>query len=253
LRRELPRRSRQPLVPRNEERFDQQRAPSFEVRFEGPTDFPRVVFESANRVELIQLQPHRLTLNWRQPQADADYPHYTALRKRFRSRLKVLFDALDELGQPHPVELSEVTYVNPIDCPGDSAADDVGRTHPDPANIINRFKHRPSNAFLPEAEDVHLQARWRIPNAGGQPIGRLHLSVEPGLRPPQPADLRRGAGEHAPEPTPIYLVNLTARVMPGGATVDKAMKALDVGHKWVVLGFTDLTTTKMHRIWGLRK
>ena len=52
---------------------------------------------------------------------------------------------------------------------------------------------------------------------------------------------------------PIYLVNLTARVMPNGDTVDRAMKALDLGHEWVVLGFEDLTTAEMHKHWGLRE
>ncbi len=253
LRDELPRRTRQGLVPRNEEKFDQRRAQaSFEIRFEEPADLPRIVFESESRVELVQLQPHSLTLNWREATPNATYPRYTTLRKRFRQLLKLLFDALDELDQQHPVELSEVTYVNPIEYPGDAATDHVGQTHPDPANIINRFKHRPSDAFLPEAEDAHLQARWRIANRAGEPAGRLHLSVEPGLRPPQsiPADLRQ-ADLAMSDLTPIYLVNLTARVMPAGDTVDKAMKALDVAHKWVVLGFKDLTTATMHDYWGL--
>ena len=63
---DLPRRSRQPVVPRNEEKFDERQAgASFEIRLEGPTDLPRVVFESDDRQEVVQLQPHRLTLNWR--------------------------------------------------------------------------------------------------------------------------------------------------------------------------------------------
>ncbi|MFI5005586.1 MAG: TIGR04255 family protein [Solirubrobacterales bacterium] len=252
LRDGLPRRTRQGLVPRNEEKFDQRRVqPSFEIRFEGPADLPRIVFESENRVELVQLQPHRLTLNWRKVTPDAVYPRYKTLRKRFRKLLDLLAGALDELDQRHPVELSEVTYVNPIEYPGDAATDPVGRTHPDPANIINRFKHRPRNAFLPEAEDAHLQARWRIADPAGEPVGRLHLSMEPGLRPPRttPGDLEQA--DPASDLTPIYLVNLTARVMPARDTVDRAMKALDLAHEWVVLGFEDLTTATMHDYWGL--
>jgi uncharacterized protein (TIGR04255 family) len=253
LRDKLPRRTRQGLVPRNEEKFDQRRAQaSFEIRFEEPADLPRIVFESESREELVQLQPHRLTLNWRKTTPNAMYPRYKALRKRFRQLLKLLFEALDELDQQHPVELSEVTYVNPIEDPGDAANDHVGRTHPDLANIINRFKHRPSEAFLPEAEDAYLQARWRIADPVGEPIGRLHLSVEPGLRPPQPMPADPTQADLATSDlTPIYLVNLTARVIPSGDTVDRAMKALDVAHMWVVLGFKDLTTATMHDYWGL--
>ena len=254
IRGELPRRSRQAVVPRNEETFDKpQVRASFEIRLEGPMDLPRIMFESESRVEVVQLQPHRLTFNWREAVTGAPYPRYKAMRKRFRELLKLLFEALDDVGQAHPVELSEVTYVNPVEYPGDAAADGVGRTHPDLANIINRFRKRPDSAFLPEAEDAHLQVRWRIPDQAGEPVGRLHLSVEPGLR---PSRLKSPAltvpNVVPPELTPIYLVNLTARVMPGGGTVDMAMKALDVGHEWVVLGFEDLTTAEMHDYWGLK-
>ena len=71
----------------------------------------------------------------------------------------------------------------------------------------------------------------------------------PGLRPPGTLP----SGSAIPEPTPIYLVNLTARVMPRRSTVDGAMKALDVGHEWVVMGFKDLTTSEMHKHWELRE
>jgi uncharacterized protein (TIGR04255 family) len=252
---ELPRRSRQPVVPRNEEKFDERQAGvSFEIRLEGPTDLPRVVFESDDRQEVVQLQPHRLTLNWRAIVPGADYPRYPALRTRFRELMKLLFAALDDVGQDHPVELSEVTYVNPIEFPGDDAADGVGRTHPDLANIINRFQKRPASAFLPEAEDAHLQVRWRIPDAAGMPAGRLYLSVEPGMRPSRLKSAALATPDVPPPGlTPIYLVNLTARVMPNGGTVDRAMKALDVGHEWVVRGFDDLTTDEMHRHWGRKK
>jgi uncharacterized protein (TIGR04255 family) len=244
IREELPRRTSQPLVPPVEETFDKPAArSSLEIRLEGPTALPRIVFESENGVELVQLQPHRLTLNWRGRDADAPYPRYELLRRRFRQLLKRLTAALDEVGQPHPINLSQVTYVNPIEYPGAGTSDGVGTTHPDLAKIINRLRPRPRDAFLPEAEDAQLQARWRIPPEAlgrtGSPAGRLHLSVAPGLKPP---------GE-----TPIYLVNLTAHVMPRGGSVDKAMDALDVGHKWVVLGFKDLTTSEMHKHWGLRE
>lgn len=256
VREHLPLRSRQPVVPRNEEIFDQRSAQaSFEIRLEGVTGLPRIIFESEDRAEVVQLQPHRLTLNWRrEPMPDKPYPRYDALRKRFRHLLTLLLGALDEVGQDHPIELSEVTYVNPIEYPGGHAKDGVGRTHPDLANIINRFKKRPSGAFLPEAEDAHLQARWRIPHDDGHPIGRLHLAVEPAVRPSQVATpLLTGQDVPPSALAPIYVVTLTARVMPEGGTADRAMKALDVGHEWVVRGFGDITTANMHDHWGLNE
>ena len=258
IRGELPRRSRQTIVPRNEERFDEQdrliSQASFEIRMEGPADLPRVLFESQRGDEVVQLQPHRLTYNWRDAIPGKQYPRYTTLRKRFMQLLRLLFEALDEVGQQHPVELAEVTYVNPIDYPGGPAEDAVGQTHPDLANIINRFKRRSDAAFLPDAEDAQLKARWRIPNAKGAPIGRLHLDVNPAIAPPRlKSPTLTSPGMPPPNLTPIYLVNLTARVKPERQSVDGVMKGLDIGHEWVVLGFEDLTTPEMHRYWGLKK
>jgi uncharacterized protein (TIGR04255 family) len=248
----LPRRSRQPVVPRNQEVFDRPPAQAaFEIRLEGPTDLPRVMFESEDRTEVVQLQPHRLTVNWRATIPGPPYPRYEPLRRRFRELLRILFGALDEQNQPHPVELAEVTYVNPIEYPGDDAADAVGRTHPDLASIINRFRKRPASAYLPEAEDAHLRVRWRIPDDTGSPIGRLHLAVEPGLSPSRLKSPAMTTPDALPSAlTPIYVVTLIAHVMPSGGSVERAMKALDIGHEWVVLGFDDLTTTEMHNYWG---
>ena len=242
VRDELPVRHRQPMIPLVEETFDKPAVRrSIEIHLEGPASLPRTLFEGENGVQLVQLQHDRLTLNWREREHEVPYPRYETLRNRFQALLRRLTDALDEVGQTHPINLCEVTYVNPIEYPGRGASDGVGRTHPDLAKIINRLRSRPRTAFLPEAEDVQLQARWRIPaEAVGRtepPAGRLHLSVAPGLKPP---------GE-----TPIYLVNLTARIMPEGANADSVMQALDVGHEWVVLGFKDLTTAQMHKHWGL--
>jgi hypothetical protein len=79
------------------------------------------------------------------------------------------------------------------------------------------------------------------------------LSLEPGMRPPRLTSAALATPDVPPPGLiPIYLANLTARVMPNGATVDRAMKALDVGHEWVVRGFDDLTTAEMHRHWGKR-
>jgi uncharacterized protein (TIGR04255 family) len=245
VRDDLPTRQRQSVAPPMEERFDRVPAtPSIQIRLEAPTELPRTWFLSEDGVQLVQLQHDRLTLNWRETNEDVDYPRYGALRERFEELLKLLTDALDEIGQSHAINICEVTYVNPIEVPRTEKLED-GRSpmHPDLAKIINRVRTRPRDAFLPEAEDAQLQARWRIPSAevGGDhaPAGRLYLSAVPGLKP-------KGN-------VPIYLVNLTARLLTLHGDNKSAMEALDVAHKWVVLGFKDLTTPQMHRHWKLKE
>jgi hypothetical protein len=241
---ELPDRQRQPMLPPITETFDKASAPpSMEIRLELPTALPRTWFLSKDGVQLVQLQHDRLTLNWRELDRGLEYPRYEQLRQRFCELLKLLTDGLEEAGDPYAVNLCEVTYVNPIELAASCLPPADTANHPDLAEIINRLRPRPADAFLPDAEDAQLVARWRIPGselgAVDAPAGRLYLNAAPGLKPPSF--------------TPIYLVNMTAHVIPLAGDAEGALRALDVGHKWVVLGFTDLTTTKMHRLWGLKE
>ena len=239
VRAELPKRQHQMVAPAIAETFDKAIiAPPFEIQMESESQLPRTLFLSEDGVQLVQLQHDRLTLNWREVGAGGEYPRYVALRRRFLDLLSLLASSLEDQEHELVVNTSEVTYVNPIEYVGKKGG------HADLAKIINRLRTRPRDAFLPVAEDAQLNARWRIPGdeldvPGEAPAGRLYLSATPGLRPPENA--------------PIYLVNLTARVLPSAGDLENAMKALDVGHKWVVCGFKDLTTSQMHRRWGLKE
>ena len=243
---ELPDRSYQPVAPPMSEQFDVPLAPPpppFELRFEGNVEMPRIWYVSADGTEVVQVQHDRFTLNWRYLESpDNDYPRYSKLRQRLIELLDRLEGAAKEAGGGDlTVNLCEVTYVNPIVA---SARPRPDRPFSEPARIVRLLRGRRTNAFLPPVQDVQLQARWIID--GGEsgldvepPAGRLHLNLTPGLRPP--------------EMTPIYMMNLTARVNPSGSDRKAALEALDVAHKWVVLGFQDLTTEAMHRRWGLIK
>lgn len=238
VRSDLPRRYSQPVLPPMAETFDRLApAPSFEIHLDAPTSLPRTWFQSSDGVQLVQLQHDRLTLNWREVDTSGQtYPRYVELRARFNNLLNLLCGHLVDAGRPAEINLCEVTYVNPVAVPGFNTD-----AYPDLAQIINRVRSRPRKAFLPSAEDARLQARWRIPgselNGSDRPAGRLYLDAAPGLKPPKGS--------------PVYMVNLTGRLLPAAADLPNALEALDVGHKWVVLGFKDLTTTKMHKLWGL--
>lgn len=239
VRADLPVRQLHPVVPPMVERFDALPAlPTFEFHVDLPAALPRAWFLSKDGVRLVQLQHDRLTLNWRELRTDVPYPRYDELRARYDRLLDLLsacFESLDR--QIPPVNLAEATYVNHVDAPAEGG---VSSAYADLADIINRVRHRPEGAFLPEAEDVQLNARWRIAGEDSQePVGRLYLSASPGLQ--------------APQNLPIYIVNLVARVLPSTEDRDGAWAALDRAHRYVVLGFKDITTEQAHRLWGLEE
>lgn len=239
---QLPERQQHPVVPPMAETFDPAAAPlPVQIRLEPATGLPRTWFLSADGKELVQLQHDRFTLNWRLIEEGATYPRYKRLRRRFNELLKMLIADDRDPARQYLVNLCEVTYVNTIEPIGATALRKGLR--PQLSDLINRVGRRPRNAFLPRAEDAQLLVRWQIPGSeigeADGPAGRLYLQAGPGLNPKTAV--------------PIYVVNLTAHVVPRMGNIRDAMRAMDVCHKWAVLGFKDVTTARMHRVWGLKE
>jgi len=234
---EYPSISHQPPLMPMDERFDVAPAPqTFEINVEPQVMLPRTMLVNSSGGRLLQLQGDRFALNWRRMRENDSYPRYDTLRAEFLRQLDVLLAAVkDGAGEQAEIALVEVSYFNPI------RVSTKARTsqHADLARVINRIKPRPRDAFLPPPEDAQYAARWRIVPADPEedrPVGRLYLSASPGV---QQADL-----------IPMYLVNLAARVIPGDTeSSTSALGALDLAHRWVVLGFEDVTTPAMHDLW----
>ncbi|MEN9667367.1 MAG: hypothetical protein RLZZ326_3730, partial [Planctomycetota bacterium] len=94
---------------------------------------------------------------------------------------------------------------------------------------------RVTDAFAPEVEDCGLTARFVMRHENGEPIGRLHVAVEPSYR--------------AEDDTPMFVVTLTARGRPLEESIEGVMKFLDLGRDWVVRMFATITTPEMHSLW----
>lgn len=234
IRKQFPNQSqRQPAAPIEPETFDQSPTPPppFRIQFAQEVQLPRLWFESPNHDRLVQLQPDRLSVNWRLLDGDpTEYPHYSELRKTFQAQLKRLRAIVQRSGRELEVIACEVLYVNPIEPVGQAGPG----MHPDLAMVLNRISRSPTKAFLGRPEDSQYHARWRIPGPDGQPAGRLYLSAEPAVSDSQKS---------------IYLVQLVGRTIPTTSQAKAVMNALDLGHEWVVRGFADVTTKAMHKIW----
>lgn len=241
----LPIRQNQLVLPQITEAFDDipTATPPFQLRLEPATTLPRIWFMNDAQSELAQLQHDRLTLNWRRIKPADDYPRYKSLRRRFIELLDLLLESLKGVGQPAAPNQCEVTYVNSIEMPGQEPLAKPPLAHPNLSRFINRVRSRNAAAFLPEPEGEQFSARWRIPATKDDlpdlPVGRLYLNATPQLTDPGFA--------------PIYRVDLTARVVPFSPDRAGALEGLDLAHKWVVLGFKDVTTDEMHSFWGLKE
>ena len=161
--------------------------PAFEIFGAAPTAMPpmlqfqallappmaRFWFETPDRAELVQVQQDRMLHNWRKRQTEQEYPHYEALRERFEAEISTLASFLQtqELGNLR-VNQCEVTYVNTIELPGESA----------PHRHLNRVTPLWSGRWdadaASELEDATIQSRY-ILRDGGKPYGRMHVVFSP--------------------------------------------------------------------------
>lgn len=233
VRGEFPGREQIEPLPRAFESFDRPSAGThIEFRFGGPP-LPRTRFISTDERTLLQLQADRFLFNWRRVSADDEYPRYETLRPRFDALRQRLTEVLDGLGRPMPqVDHVEVSYINELTIPGRPST----RKHASLAALVSTVNDLPRSAFLPDPEDVAYSARFRIPRADGTgPTGRFIARTEPAYR--------------SADGQPIHLLTLTANLVGSFANDTEVIDALDLGRRWVVNGFLEMTTPELHASW----
>ncbi len=233
---EFPKRAqRPPLPPMEEDAPAQPGTQQFSLELVSGFQMPRTWFMSEDETKILQLQEDRFVFNWQRTHpADATYPRYRQLRESFRSRLAQLLESIEAAGKEVPgTNFCEVTYVNQMAVDGSPAP-----SHTDLGDILTPVD-TPQYEFLPAPQDQQYSARFRIDGYDdGAARGWLYVNSTPAVR---------------PDGTPMYLLNLTSRLVPGHTGSDAAWAALDRGREWIVKGFVDLTTKKMHAQWGYQE
>jgi uncharacterized protein (TIGR04255 family) len=231
LRPEFPQREEQAPMPPLEERFEGGPQPSvrFEILQTPPT--PRFWFLSEDQSRLVQVQNHTVAHNWRR-RGSGEYPHYSALREALSRYLHELEDLLRAAGKPRlEPNWCEVTYINHV-----PQAVDADRLPLD--EVLTMVSAMDSPTFLPPAEDAQLAARFRI-EENGAPVGRLTVLAAPAIS--------------AIDGQKIWALTMSAKALSAEPNVLSAFERLDLCHEWVVRGFRDVTTARMHDVWGLKE
>jgi hypothetical protein len=102
-------------------------------------------------------------------------------------------------------------------------------------DILSFWSGKFSGNFLPAAEVVQCAATFVMPDNQG----RLRVALQPGIRLNDRKELLQ--------------LQLTARCLPRSSDRDTVFASLDLGHEWVVRGFADLTSEKMHKLWKRKR
>ena len=180
--------------------------------------------------ELLQLQRDIFAHNWRRTAPTQPYPRYETVRDRFQEHFRAFIDFVqaEELG---PVELKncDISYVNHIP---------LGEHMPtagDLQELVPPWTWQ-NTAFLPKPDRALVSLRFVIRDDNDKFAGQLTVDAKPAYR--------------RSDRTGIVVLSMTARGKPMGTGVNGALTFFDLGREWIVRGFTDLTTSKMHALWG---
>jgi uncharacterized protein (TIGR04255 family) len=217
-------------IPPMIERFDRGQVRTTAFHVEEGLPLRRCWYLSEDGTRLVQLQPDRFVLNWRKAGDDGTYPTYDRLRADFERELTgfLAFARERDLGRFEPNQC-ELTYVNHFH--EGREGNDVGSL----PNILTAWRGESEATFLPKIEDTRLAWQYRFDDERGQPLGRLHVMLNSAVR---TADDRR-----------ILALQLVGRGAPQGDGVDGVLVFADRAHEWIVRGFTDVTTERMHELW----
>lgn len=185
---------------------------------------PRMWFISPTEDQLIQFQNDRFYFNWRKK--EGEYPRYDHVIRNFETVLDAVRDFLKEceLGELEPVEY-ELSYINHIPKGiGWNTIDDLNE-------MFSNFIWNMTKAhFLPNPENVN----WTLKFSLSEKKGHLTVSLKQAIR--------------KEDELPIVIFELKAN---GIDRENNIHNWFDLAHQWIVRGFTDLTTKKMHKIWEI--
>ena len=231
---EFPDVQERPAVAHTTEQFGLRLGPriSMEAKVLSRPPVPRVWFLNSDGSELVQVQADRLIFNWRKTADNDDYPRYVSVRRKFDLALNNFRDFLRAEGLPDiQPDQGEVTYVNHF------RSGSMWERHGQAERVVRLWNASPSDGFLGSPEGVRFAVTYVITEQESE-LGRLHVAFEPAY--------------HLADNQPILVMTLVARGAPRGEGIEGIGRFFDIGHEWIVRGFTSLTTPEMHKVWGRR-
>lgn len=230
LRSSFPTFELQPPYAPPEEQMDIRAAPrGIEINVGNVPPLPRLWLTSGDGQEILQIQPNWFAANWRKVQPSDQYARWPARRSAFDKAWGALREWLEGRGEKIAPTQCEVTYINHIvPQPG------LWIDHRDAGAIFTAGIDMPNAGYT--SEQFAWQGRFLLPGPDGNPIGRVHVSI-------QPAFLTSDA-------SPVVIMEITARSAPFGTDRSGILETLDSARQAVVRTFDALTSSDAHRAWG---
>ena len=229
----FPKLEERPAVDEFREQFGEELLkPGPPIRWEVSDRPParRLWAASESGEHVVQIQKNAMLANWLKAGEKSAYRPYLEKRQEFAEQLDQLDQFIDEeqIGRIEPTSCV-VTYINHIEFEG------VANMAPTVAQTLTAWSNQTSDGWLPEPDKVTLRFAFPMPDN----LGRLNANISPAVR-------RRDNKQ-------MLRLDLTARGPVAGRELKDAMDWIDLGHEWVVRGFTSLTEPEMHNVWGIKR
>jgi uncharacterized protein (TIGR04255 family) len=181
--------------------------------------------------DAVQIQRDRLIRNWQRTGPKMEYPRYANhIRPQFESSLSNFAEFISKNGDSGTKQINaqqvEVTYVNEFERQREWS------DYPSLAGIFKLWNAEAVSSFLPSPYGMRAGISYNMPNH----LGRLHVFVQRVTR--------------AYDNAEVLQMKLTAKHRPTGSDIKSILASADICREWIVRSFADLTTAKMHSVWG---
>jgi uncharacterized protein (TIGR04255 family) len=230
FRRDFPVLQEKNCLEQVDERFDESALSTTAVRWKvsNRPETPRLWAQSEKGDHVVQIQRDALLTNWLKQDSEGQYRHYESRRADFEDKLRKVSQFFEEegIGELEPTSCL-MTYVNHV--PVDSLSMVPELT----ADIFTFWSEDKTEEWLPHPDRLVINISYPM----REQKGRLHVSVVPVIH-------SRHDGEQF-----VLRFDLTARGRPERNTLEGALQWLDIGHKWIVKGFVDITRKNWHDKW----
>ena len=187
---------------------------------------PRLWLENTSGDKVVQIQPDRLIVNWRKGQSGSPYPRYRAIREMLVDAWGRLGVVCAELGYDEPCpERCEIQYINRL-------GPEQGWAMPqDTERLVVPWNGLGDAGVLPSDHRASFFLHCHFPDDR-----EGYLEIE-------------GWAGSCGEGTEMTLDLMSRGWIPSN-DFEGALDFLDTAHRWIVRGFTAITTPEAHAAWG---
>jgi uncharacterized protein (TIGR04255 family) len=193
---------------------------------------PRLWLQNDAGDRVVQIQHDRLVVNWRKSDTNGDYPRYDTVREQLEDAWRQLVTICTthlELDEPAP-SLCEIQYVNHM-------TSDYGWASPnDTARLMVPWRGLETTDFFDANHLSQFSVHCHFPQDREGWLTIDCWTSHSSLNDPD-------------DNSPLMSLKLTARGEAESTDLSSALEFFDVAHRWIVQGFTRITTPEAHKIW----